>query len=245
MKKFLLLALLLSPSLAFANKGRDVTYEVGGEKYEGFYISAGKRAPLVVLIHDWDGLTEYEKSRADMLRKRGYSVFAADLYGKGVRPTEVGDRIQHMTELEGDREKMRRLVLAALAEADAQGANTGNAAIIGYCFGGSVALELARSGADLKGFVSIHGGLTTPENQNYSETRGRILVQHGGADTSVSLEDFITLADQLEQAGADHEMIIYGGAPHAWTVFGQELYRSAPDKTSWLRLVDFLEKLLK
>ncbi|MEQ8937110.1 MAG: dienelactone hydrolase family protein, partial [Gammaproteobacteria bacterium] len=98
-----LLLLLISP----ITYGQAIDYEVNGETYEGYYLAGPAKAPLVLLIHDWDGLTDYEITRSTMLNKLGYSVFAADLFGKGVRPTEVKDKRQHTGELYKDRDKMR------------------------------------------------------------------------------------------------------------------------------------------
>ena len=140
---------------------------------------------------------------------------------------------------------MRALMKGALDAAKARGANTGNAVAMGYCFGGAAVLELARSGADLKGFVTFHGGLKTPEGQDYSKAKGQFLILHGTADTAVSMQDFATLANELEANGISHEMITYGGAPHAFTVFGEDRYRADPDKKSWKRFTEFLDETLK
>jgi len=155
--------------------------------------------------------------------------------------TEVTDKRQHTGELYRDREKMRALIYGALHEAKAQGANVKNAVAVGYCFGGAAVLELARAGADLKGFVTFHGGLATPEGQDYSKTKGEILIMHGTADSAISMEEFAALAKELESAGVAHEMITYGGADHAFTVFGGERYHEDADKKSWVRFIKFLE----
>ena len=190
-----LLMLLLSLPLT----AQQVDYQVAGETYQGYFVSPTDNAPLVLLVHDWDGLTEYEQQRADMLQDLGYAVFAADLFGKGIRPTEVKDKQQHTGELYQDRQKMRDLMLAAINEAGKLGADTDNAVIIGYCFGGAAALEMARSGTAMHGFVSFHGGLSTPQGQDYSQTQGEVLVLHGAADQMISMADFANLAAQLEQ----------------------------------------------
>ncbi len=236
--------LLFSAALAAAQGGA-VRYEVDGQPYEGYYVSPAPDAPLVLLVHDWDGLTEYEVQRANMLAEMGFAVFAADLFGAGVRPTELVDKRQHTGELYKDRAKMRALMQGALDTAAARGADRGNAVAMGYCFGGAAVLELARSGADLKGFATFHGGLATPEGQDYSQTRGELLVMHGAADAAISMEQFATLAKELEQAGVRHEMIAYGGAPHAFTVFGEERYREEADRRSWDRFSEFLARLLQ
>jgi dienelactone hydrolase len=239
----LLLAVILSATTAAA--GKAVSYQANGNSYEGYFITPGAGAPLILLVHDWDGLTDYEIKRAGMLAEMGYAVFAVDLFGAGVRPTEEADKRQHTAELYGDRDKMRSLLNAGLAAAKAQGADTGNAVAMGYCFGGAAVLELARSGADLKGFVSFHGGLTTPEGQDYAQTKGKLLILHGTADTSVTMAHFAALGAALEEKGVSHEMITYGGAPHAFTVFGSERYREDADQKSWRRFGEFLSETLK
>ena len=220
--------------------GAAVTYRVDGQPYEGYFITPGPRAPLVVLIHDWDGLTDYEVKRAHMLADAGYAVFAADLFGAGVRPTALEDKRKLTGGLYENRDKMRALLHGALEAAARQGANIGNAVAMGYCFGGAAVLELARSGADLKGFATFHGGLETPAGQGYAGTKGEILVMHGTADKAVSMAAFAALADELETAGVPHEMITYSGAPHAFTVFGTDRYRKAADEKSWARFTAFL-----
>ena len=231
-------------SAAIANAGQSVTYEVDGTPYEGFLAKAADDAPLVLLIHDWDGLTDYEEKRAAMLVELGYNVFAADLFGAGVRPTEVKDKRQHTGELYQDREKMRRLLKGGIDAAQANGLATDNIVAAGYCFGGAAVLELARSGADLAGFVSFHGGLSTPEGQDYTKARGSYLILHGSSDKMISLDDLAALGKQLEENNLSHELISYGGAPHAWTVFDSSRYREDADKKSWQRFTDFLEEVL-
>ncbi len=233
----------LTPVMSLAASGTNVSYTVDGQSYEGYYVTPGANAPLVMLIHDWDGLTEYEVKRAEMLSDMGFAVFAADLFGAGVRPTEVKDKRQHTGELYKDRAKMRQLMNGALRVAGDKGANTGNAVAMGYCFGGAAVLEWARSGADLRGFATFHGGLKTPEGQSYANTKGPILVMHGSADTAITMDQFAALTNQLEQAGVAHEMITYSGAPHAFTVFGSSRYREDADRKSWRSFSMFLKEV--
>lgn len=240
---FTLILILLVSSTALA-AGENVTYRVNGEPYEGYNVSPSSSAPLVLLIHDWDGLTDYEVKRANMLADRGYAVFAADLFGAGVRPTEMKDKRQHTGELYKDRAKMRALIQGALDTAKSRGANVDNSVAMGYCFGGAAVLEFARAGADLKGFVTFHGGLKTPDGQDYSKTGGKLLILHGTADTAITMDQFAALADELEKKGVAHEMITYSGAPHAFTVFGSGRYREDADKKSWLRFMEFLGQTL-
>jgi dienelactone hydrolase len=225
---------------AMGADGAAVRYQVNGQSYEGYYISPSDKAPLVILIHDWDGLTEYEVKRAQMLAASGYAVFAADLFGAGVRPTEMEDMRQHTGELYKDRNKMRALLNGALETAGQRGARVENAVAAGYCFGGAAVLEWARSGAKLKGFATFHGGLKTPEGQDYSKTVGSLLIMHGSADSAITLDQFAALAKELESAGVAHSMITYGGAQHAFTVFGGSRYQEAADKKSWKLFHEYL-----
>lgn len=242
LKKCLLLGLTwFSLSAAAGN----IDYQVDGKKYEGYFASPAQNSPLVLLIHDWDGLTDYEIKRANMLVEEGYAVFAADLFGKGIRPTEDKDKKQHTGELYQDRQKMRLLMNAALDKAVELGANPQQVVVMGYCFGGAAALEMARSGKDLQGFVSFHGGLTTPQGQDYANTSAEILVLHGAADKAISMQEFSQLSTELEAQNVPNEMIAYGGADHAFTVFGIDRYNAEADQKSWRRLLQFLEDKLQ
>jgi len=224
--------------------GQKVMYAVDGQEYESYAAAAGPGAPLVIIVHDWDGLTDYEIKRSEMLVQLGYSVFAADLFGAGIRPTSTEDKRRLTGELYKDRQKMRALLAGSVDAARAQGFDTSNALLAGYCFGGAAVLESARSGADLKAFVAFHGGLETPDGQDYSTTKGQILIFHGSADKAVSLEQFAALAQKLEEAKVIHEMTSYSGAPHAFTVFGTERYREDADRKSWNRFTQFLKETL-
>lgn len=242
MKYMLIFLVTLMTVSTAAASGKSVTYMVDGNAYEGYFITPNPKAPLILLLHDWDGLTDYEIKRAGMLADLGYAVFAADLFGAGVRPTAVKDKRQHTGELYTNRTKMRNLVRGALAAAKSNGADIHNAVVMGYCFGGAAVLEFARSGAAMKGFVSFHGGLATPEGQDYTRTKGKILVFHGTADSNITMTDFAQLAKDLEGQGVTHEMITYGKAPHAFTVWGSDRYREDADKKSWDRFKAFLSE---
>lgn len=234
------MALTVSQTAA-AITTKNVTYTVDDQAYEGYYAKADKaNAPFILLIHDWDGLTDYERKRADMLANEGYNVLAADMFGQGIRPTSVEENKRLTGELYDDRNKMRRILQGALNAGRLQGNDVRNGTTMGYCFGGTVALELARSGFPQKAFVPFHGAFETPTGQSYDKTTGEILVFHGSADESVSLESFATLGKTLEAAKVPHEMITYSGAPHAFSVFGSDRYNARADERSWKRYLDFL-----
>lgn len=224
-----------------ALSGETVDYASGGMALEGYKAPAkGTSKGLVLIIHDWDGLTEYEHKRADMLAEMGYDAFAVDLYGKGNRPTETGAKKAETGKLYNDREKMRTLILAGLDEA--RKLNSGKAVVMGYCFGGAATLELARSGKgqDVAGYATFHGGLSTPEGQSYGKDTAPIFIAHGGADTSITMDHVADLAKRLESAGVTYEIEVYSGAPHAFTVFGSDRYREVADEKSWATFTEFL-----
>ena len=135
---------------------------------------------------------------------------------------------------------MHSLMLGGLAAA--RGISDRPAVVVGYCFGGAGALELARSGAAgrIAGYVTFHGTLATPQGQGYARGTPPILVAHGGADTAVTLDHVAALSQQLESAGVAYEIQIYSGAPHAFTHFGSKRYRQRADEQSWDAFTDFL-----
>jgi dienelactone hydrolase len=233
-----ILTLALFAPLSMA--GQHITYQVDGQDYEGYWSKINNTAPMVLLVHDWDGLTEYEERRAEMLNQMGYNVFAVDLFGQNVRPTKIEDKRQHTGELYKNRQKLRALMQGGLDKAGTLGGNLDNTVVMGYCFGGAAALESARAGMNVRGFVTFHGGLQTPKGQDYSQTSAPILVLHGTADTAIPMNQFAALATELENQKVPHQMITYSGAPHAFTVFGSKNYREDADQKSWQAFSEFL-----
>ena len=237
---------LLASQSASAIISKNITYTVDNQSYEGYYAKADKaNAPFILLIHDWDGVTDYERKRADMLAEEGYNVFAADMFGAGVRADTMDAKKALTGALYEDRAKMRRLLTGALNVGQHQGNNVQQGVTMGYCFGGTVALELARAGFPQKAFVPFHGAFDIPAGQNYDNTQGEILVFHGTADEAVSLESFMTLGKTLEAAKVPHEMVTYSGARHAYTVFDSDRYDARADARSWKRYMEFLAEEYK
>ncbi len=234
---------LTASQTASAITSKNITYTVDNQAYEGYYAKADvPNAPFILLIHDWDGMTDYERTRADMLAKEGYNVLAADMFGAGVRADTMEAKKALTGALYDDRAKMRRLLTGALNVGQQQGNNVAEGVTMGYCFGGTVALELARSGFEQKAFVPFHGAFEIPAAQSYDNTKGEILVFHGTADEAVSLESFTALGKTLEAAKVPHEMVTYSGARHAYTVFGSDRYDERADTRSWKRYMDFLSE---
>ena len=245
MRKSIIAAGLFSLVPFFSQAGDVVNYTVGGEAFEGYVAKAsGASKGLVLVIHDWDGLTDYEVKRSEMLASMGYDVFAVDLYGKGNRPVETGAKKAETGKLYKNRERMRSLILGGLNEARKSG--TQPTVVMGYCFGGAATLELARSGKadNIAGFSTFHGGLKTPEGQSYSGVTAPIFVAHGGADAAIPMSDVAQLSVELEASKTPYEIQVYSGAPHAFTVIGSKRYQKVADERSWDAFSDFLKDTL-
>lgn len=232
---------------------QSVVYTLNDQPYEGYFVKNegfGDDQPIVLLIHDWNGLDEYEQRRSQMLAEQGYATFAVDLYGQGVRPTNTEESQAESGKLYADRQAMRDRLFAGLQQARLMpGVDPDRVVAIGYCFGGAAALEFARAGADVDGFVSFHGGLTTPEGQDYSQTQGRVLVLHGADDPVAPMSDVADLAKALSAAGVEYDMELYGGVLHSFTVWGADRetskYDPHADLQSWQALLDFLEMTIR
>jgi dienelactone hydrolase len=243
--KAIVASLFAISACTVAVAGESINYKVDGAEFEGYFAKAsGPSKGLVFVIHDWDGLGGYEQKRADMLAQMGYDAFAVDLFGKGNRPATNEARMAETGKLYKDRDKMRSLLLGGLAEA--QKLSQGNIVVMGYCFGGTATLELARSGkaGKVKGYTSFHGGLSTPAGQSYPKDTPPIFVAHGGADTLIKMSEVAALAEELEKTGVKYDIEVYSGAPHAFTVFGAPVYREHADKKSWATFQEFLKTAL-
>lgn len=216
--KFLLL--LLVPTLAVAKvKTEKVVYESNGTKLEGViaYNDSIKRpVPGVIVFHEWMGNGPYTEMRAKQLAKAGYVAFAADVYGQGVRAKDPREASELAGKYKSDRKLMRERAEAAFQTISKdKRVNKEKIAAIGYCFGGTVALELARSGSPLASVVSIHGGLGTP--MKAEKMSPKVLVLHGGDDPYVPQTEVVEFEDEMKKAKADWQLIAYGNTVHAFT----------------------------
>lgn len=243
---FFLAPLLLAPlALAAPALAEDVPYSLEGDAFTGYWAEADDPAGVVLIVHDWDGLTEYERKRADMLADMGYDAFAVDIFGDDTPTETVDHRRAAMGELFRNRDRMRALLRKGAAIALSR-SDSGQMVVMGYCFGGAGVLEMARNGIgeNVQGYATFHGGIATPDGQGYDGNEAPLLILHGGADTSITLDDVTTLAAELEEAGTPYRIEIYSGAPHAFTVFGGDRYDARADAESWSAFTAFLEDRL-
>jgi len=259
MKSPLILSAVICGLIASASaadiKEQAVEYTSGGVVCEGWHAYdaalSGKR-PTVLIIHQWTGLTDYEKMRARMVAELGYNVFVADVYGKGIRPqppaagVEAGKYKSNRTLL---RERLNSALDVLLNDANT---DTSKVAATGYCFGGTAAIELARSGAPLLGVVSFHGGLDSPTPADGKNIKGKVLALHGADDPFVKAADIAAFEDELKAANVSYEIVKYPGAVHAFTqkMAGDDnskgaAYNADADAKSWVAMKEFLTGIFK
>jgi dienelactone hydrolase len=240
-------------------KGEPVRYEADDSHLKGFiaYDSGikGKR-PGILLVHEWWGLNEYARKRAEMLAGLGYTALAVDMYGDGKQaehPDEAGafaHEVMQNSEVERDRFMAALELLKKQPTVDPE-----RIAAIGYCFGGGVVLQMARSGVDLDGVVSFHGVLSTKEPAKRGVIKAKILVCHGEEDQLVTSEQMATFFDEMNKADADIRIITYKSAKHSFTnpdadAYAKKFnlpigYNAEADKKSWADMQTFLKDVFK
>lgn len=227
--------------------GEPHIYDIDGERFEGYVArntNLEQSRGTVLIVHDWDGLTNYEKRRAEMLATQGYTAFAVDVYGQGKLPTSMEENRELSGQMYANRDVFQKRLTGALDEAANIPGATDKVVVIGYCFGGAGVLELARTGAETAGYVSFHGGLDLPEGQDYNDVAAPVMLQHGSADPVSGMSALAALIDRLQEAGIEHSAQIHGGARHSFTVFGTGDYDLEADRASWQALQGFLEERL-
>lgn len=253
----LLFASLLAVSADAALVEQSVTYQQGGVTLEGFHVFddavAGKR-PAILVVHQWTGLSDYEKRRSRALAQLGYNVLAADVYGRGIRPQppEAG---REAGKFKGDRVLFRARLTAALDWLKQDGrTDAARVAAIGYCFGGTGVLELARAGSEVAGVISFHGGLDSASGleAQVGKVKAKVLVLHGADDPHVPAAQVAAFEKEFTAAKADWQLVAYGGAVHAFTQkeAGNDnsrgaAYNEAADRRSWLAAQAFFAELFQ
>lgn len=233
-----------------------VEYKEGNTVLEG-YLAYPKnikgKVPGILVIHDWTGVGPYAKKRTDELARMGYVAFAPDIYGKGVRPTPPKEAGEVAGKYKADRNLMRKRVLAGFEILkNNKSVDKNKLASIGYCFGGTVSLELARSGANLAGFVTFHGGLDSPNPQDGKNIKGKVLVLHGADDPYVPQKDIEAFQNEMRNNKVDWQMVYYGDAVHSFSNKDSgdkketgAAYNKLADERSWNHMKLFFADLFK
>lgn len=259
MKTKLQTALVLL-SLAFGTaanaahtEGKMVEYGTT-EKFEGYYVAPKKMKgpqPALLIVHNWMGLTDETKKQADRFAELGYVVFAADIYGKGVRAKDANEAGQLATKYKTDRKLFReRLNLALSRLMEEKSVNKAKVAAAGYCFGGTGVIELARSGSSVVGVISFHGGLDSPTPADGKNIKAKVLALHGAIDPYVPAKDLAAFEAEMQDAKVDYQLVKYANTVHSFTdkSAGTDnakgaAYNDASDRRSFQAATNFLKEL--
>jgi dienelactone hydrolase len=267
MNKMLMVTVTLSLVLAAAGfaparaaiEGKEVDYSADGVVMKGYLAYdkdfTGKR-PGVLVVHEWWGLNEYARKRARMLAGMGYTALAVDMYGEGKQATHPADAGKFSSELMKEFDVAKARFMAAMEFLKKEPTvDPGRIAAIGYCFGGGIVLNMARQGLDLKGVASFHGSLVAVKPAQPGAVKAKILVLHGADDTFVTPQQIEAFKNEMKNAGADFQFIVYPGATHSFTnpdadkyakKFNLPLrYNAEADKKSWEDLRKFLAMVFK
>lgn len=257
----LLLSVLLTPTILLlssshvlaAIKTKTIEYKQGNTILEGYlaYDDTIKvKRPGVLVVHEWNGLQSYAKKRTEQLAKLGYVAFAADIYGKGIRPKNIEESSKQATIYRQDRKLLRERAKAALQVLQKYSlTDSKRIAAIGYCFGGGTVLELARSGANINGVVSFHGNLDTPNPNDAKNIQAKVLVLHGADDPYVPEEQVQGFAKEMRLGNVDWQLISYGGVVHSFTNPEAKnnpqgaVYNSIADQRSWQAMRQFFAEI--
>lgn len=257
-KTIFIFAIMIASTIASNAKivSKAVDYKDGDTQLQGWiYYDDGIKSPkpAVIVVHEWWGLNDYPKMRAQQLADLGYIAFAADIYGKGVIKTDFDEAGAEAGKYRSNIPLLRSRINSALETLKKQpNVDKNKIAAIGYCFGGGTVLELARSGADIKGVVSFHGNLGTPNPADAKNIKGKVLVCHGGDDKFVSNEEFLGFENEMRNANVDWQINIYGNSVHGFTnpANGSDnstglAYNEKADKRSFEAMKQFLKEIFK
>jgi dienelactone hydrolase len=245
-----LLGTLAAATAQAAVKTEVIEYKHGDVVLEGYLAyddAVSAKRPGVLVVHEWTGHNPYVRKRAEQLAALGYVAFALDMYGKGVHAKDPQEAAKLAGIYKSDRKLMRARAAAGLDVLRKQPqTDTTHLAAIGYCFGGTTVLELARGGADLVGVVSFHGALATPTPEDAKNIKGKVLALHGADDPFVPAPEVAGFEDEMRKAGVDWELVKYGGAVHSFTnpdagsdASKGAAYNASADHRSWQAMKDF------
>lgn len=237
-------AILFASTAAAAVQSKKLTYKVGDKEHVGYLAwddAASGPRPGVLVVHEWWGLNEYARARADQLARLGYVAFCADMYGDGKVVDHPSDAAKMAGEVRKNVDEWRKRAIAALEVLKSQPqCDRSKLAAIGYCFGGSTCLTLAYSGADLQAVATFHAALPTPTAEEAKRIKPTIQVHHGADDKFIPDAAIKAFRERLDEARVKYEFLAYPGAVHSFTVPNADKhgnpgmkYHSVADEQSW------------
>ena len=249
----LLLLHLFAAAAAAQMHTQKIEYKDGDTVLVGVLVSDPERfgeRPGVLVVHQWTGITDHEITQAKKLARLGYAAFCVDIYGKTTRPKGFQEAGKFAGKYKNDRALFRRRLMAGLKTLLAQKqVKKSQIGAIGFCFGGTGVLELARSGADVKGIVSFHGGLDSPTPADAKKITGKVLVLHGADDPHVPAKEVAAFQKEMRDAKVDWQFVAYGGAVHSFTQPGANhetaKYHEPSARRSWLAMKNFFAEIFK
>lgn len=251
---FVLLTAIVAPLRATTPMKPDlstetINYSHNGTDFQGYLAKPANLddpRPGVMIVHQWMGLGAYEKKRARQLAEMGYVAFAVDVYGADTRPNTTHEASLASSTFREDRNRYRRRLEHSLGVMrNMESVNGDEVAAIGYCFGGTGVLELARAGADVDAVVSFHGGLANPNPRDAANIEATVQVHHGAEDPHVTQEDVRSFWDEMnEYAEVDWTLNVYSNAPHGFTESGTDAYTKRADELSWQSMKRLFDETL-
>ncbi len=231
---------------SFVQQLNTVIYKDGKQKVKGLVTdNLGKKLPGVLILPAWMGIDNEAKTAASKLEAEGYIVFIADIYGEGNVPTSPSEAGEIATKYKNDYKLYQQRIALALDQLKRAGADANKLAVIGYCFGGTGALEAARGDLPVKGVVSIHGGLRKAAERPNGKLTPSILIEHPADDASVSKEDIENITKEMNDANADWQMIYYAHCKHTFTSPESKDYNEVMANRAWKHTLVFLEEMMK
>lgn len=237
--------LMMALQNSFGQSLSPVIYQDGEQKLIGLVTAnAGQELPGVLILPAWRGADNEAKAAALELEKEGYIAFIADIYGEGNTPEDNAAAASLSGSYKNDYRAYQHRISLALGQLKQQGAQADNIAVIGYWFGGTGALEVARAGFAVQGVVSIHGGLSKDPQRTHKEITAKVLVEHPAEDQTVSQEDVANLINELNEGNADWQMIIYANTGHTFTNPESPEYDEVMAKRAWNHTLLFLKEVL-
>lgn len=251
---FLILGIVLFTNTTFAQL-KAVKYNDGSQVLNGFQIQPTKKGPQkpgILILPAWKGIDNHSKNTAQNLAKLGYYAFVADIYGEGNYPKDNAEAGQKSGSYKTNYAAYQKRIALALAQLIKSGANKDNIVVIGFCFGGTGALEAARGNLNIKGAVSFHGGLGKEASRTATPFTAKILACHGADDPFVSKEEVTAFQQEMRDSKADWQMVYYANAVHSFTdpESGNDnskgaAYNEKAAKRSFEHLKGFLDEVLK
>ncbi len=225
--------------------GDRVGYSVGDESFLGYYEASTNAKATIVILPTWNGISDYEMDRANMLVAQGFNAFAADVHGKGAIPRSMEAKQAAYKDFFSRKDRLHALLKAIVQKASSLGGD--KLVVMGYSMGGGALMEIARSGLGEKlgvdGYAVFSGRVSDPQSRIFPDSTGPIFVARGEKDTRLSLESLGNFQEELEISNIEHEIHIYPGVGHMFSAPGFPNYNENANEQSWNAYLQYLRKL--